>query len=125
MLPQFDKKYDIKREIGVYYNKGYTNRGWYNKDTDIRYLPHENLHNHCPEGIDHVIKFLGESETIITSSYHGAYWGLLLGRKVEIGEPLKSNPNKKSSTLKLDMDLEGARCINKQFYDKVMNYLIT
>ena len=38
MLPQLDKKYDIKREIGIYYNSGYKKRPWYNKDTDIRYL---------------------------------------------------------------------------------------
>lgn len=29
-----------------------------------------------------VIRFLSSGETILTSSYHGAYWGILLGRKV-------------------------------------------
>lgn len=29
-----------------------------------------------------VLQFLSSAETIITSSYHGAYWGILLGRKV-------------------------------------------
>ena len=123
MLPQLDKKYDIKRDIGVYYNKGYLNHDWYDENTDIKYLSHEKLHNQSLEGIDHVIKFLGESETIITSSYHGAYWGLLLGRKVLIGEPLLSNPNRKSETLKYDLSLEEARNINKNFYEKVMNFL--
>lgn len=28
------------------------------------------------------IEFLGTSETIVTTSYHGAYWAILLGRKV-------------------------------------------
>jgi hypothetical protein len=122
MLPQLDKKYSIKRKIGVYCNKGYTDEPWYNKDTDIENLPHEKLHNQSEKGIDYVIKFLGESETIITSSYHGAYWSLLLGRKVTIGDPLLSNPNGKYKTLKLDLNLEEARNVNKNFYDKVMNF---
>lgn len=29
-----------------------------------------------------VLDFLGSGETILTSSFHGAYWGTLLGRKV-------------------------------------------
>ncbi|MBD2635328.1 hypothetical protein H6G52_08165 [Limnothrix sp. FACHB-881] len=29
-----------------------------------------------------VLNFLGSGETILTSSYHGAYWGTLLGRRV-------------------------------------------
>jgi hypothetical protein len=122
MLPQLDKKYSIKRDVGVYYHSGYTKRDWYNKDTDIRYLPHDNMHNHCD--INDVIKFIGESETIITSSYHGAYWGVLLGKNVEIGDPLKSRPTPpKTDTLKLDITLEEARHLNTKFYDKVMNYL--
>ena len=28
------------------------------------------------------LSFLASGETIITSTYHGAYWGLMLGRKV-------------------------------------------
>ena len=122
MLPQLDKKYSIKRDVGVYYHSGYTKRDWYNKDTDIKYLPHDKMHNHCD--INDAIKFIGESETIITSSYHGAYWGLLLGKNVEIGDPLKNRPTPpKTDTLKLDITLEEARRLNTKFYDKVMNYL--
>ena len=29
-----------------------------------------------------ILDFLGSGETILTSSFHGAYWGTLLGRKV-------------------------------------------
>ncbi|MDH3217116.1 MAG: hypothetical protein OEN01_12655 [Candidatus Krumholzibacteria bacterium] len=32
--------------------------------------------------IDEIMTFLSSGETIITSTYHGAYWGLLLGRRV-------------------------------------------
>jgi len=30
------------------------------------------------------VAFLGSGETIVTSSYHGMYWGLLLGRRVVV-----------------------------------------
>jgi hypothetical protein len=35
------------------------------------------------------IRFIGESETLITNSFHGAYWAALMGRKV-IGIPTAS-----------------------------------
>lgn len=34
--------------------------------------------------IEEAVRFLASGETVITSSYHGAYWAGLLGRKVEI-----------------------------------------
>jgi hypothetical protein len=32
--------------------------------------------------LDGALAFLASGETIITSTYHGAYWGLMLGRRV-------------------------------------------
>lgn len=32
--------------------------------------------------MESILDFLGSGETILTSSFHGAYWGILLGRKV-------------------------------------------
>jgi hypothetical protein len=37
---------------------------------------------HANDRLEAVLDFLGSGETILTSSYHGAYWGTLLGRKV-------------------------------------------
>lgn len=37
---------------------------------------------HDYETLEPILDFLGSGETILTSSYHGAYWGTLLGRKV-------------------------------------------
>ncbi len=37
-----------------------------------------------------VLDYLGSGETIITSSYHGMYWGLLLNRKVLVCNPTSS-----------------------------------
>ena len=69
------------------------------------------------------IEFIGSGDVVVTNSYHGAYWGLLLGKKVEMGDPLKSRPSPKTKYLKWDITLEEARHINIQFYDRIMNYL--
>ncbi|MBI4660082.1 MAG: hypothetical protein HY735_14675, partial [Verrucomicrobia bacterium] len=37
-----------------------------------------------PNEFHAVLDFLASGETVITNSYHGAYWALLLGRKVVI-----------------------------------------
>ncbi len=42
-------------------------------------LPHL---THEETDFETVLDFLGSGETILTSSFHGAYWGTLLGRKV-------------------------------------------
>jgi len=36
---------------------------------------------------EQIAAFLGSGECVITNSYHGAYWALLLGRKVLVYEP--------------------------------------
>ena len=36
------------------------------------------------------VEFLATGATIITNSYHGAYWGMLMGRKVLVLEPFSS-----------------------------------
>jgi len=37
---------------------------------------------HTESDLETVLDFLGSGETILTSSFHGAYWGTLLGRRV-------------------------------------------
>lgn len=34
--------------------------------------------------IEDAVRFLASGETVVTSSYHGAYWARLLGRRVEL-----------------------------------------
>jgi hypothetical protein len=41
-------------------------------------------------GLPKVLEFLASGETVITSSYHGMYWSLLLGRKVLVYRPISS-----------------------------------
>lgn len=69
MHPAFDKKYAIKNEIVCF-------------EGNKLNLPYPTMT--CQEGatIEQVIEFLGSSKTIVTSSYHGMYWGVLLGKEV-------------------------------------------
>ena len=43
--------------------------------------------------ITETIRLLGSADVIITNSYHGAYWGILLGRKVIVVEAWSSKFN--------------------------------
>jgi len=43
--------------------------------------------------IEETIRLLGSADVIITNSYHGAYWGTLLGRKVIVAEAWSSKFN--------------------------------
>jgi exopolysaccharide biosynthesis predicted pyruvyltransferase EpsI len=40
--------------------------------------------------MDDVIAFLGSAETVVTNSYHGAYWATLLGRRVVVVDPFST-----------------------------------
>ena len=40
--------------------------------------------------INEAIRFIASGETVLTNSYHGAYWGILLGRKVVIIDPFST-----------------------------------
>lgn len=69
--PVFNKKYDTKREIALYTNE-------YSMDFSIPGVSKMTNEDDFSE----VIEFLGSSEIIITSSYHGVYWSMLLNKKV-------------------------------------------
>lgn len=49
-------------------------------------VPREN-NLHGAADLPRIIRFLASGEKILTSSYHGAYWGMLLGRKVVLWTP--------------------------------------
>jgi hypothetical protein len=51
------------------------------KDFPIPQRAHPRISNGS-RSLREVLTFLASGETIVTSSYHGAYWGQLLGRKV-------------------------------------------
>ncbi|MBC7360377.1 MAG: hypothetical protein H5U10_17760 [Desulfacinum sp.] len=71
MHPIFDKEWKITSEYIVFEHKNF--------QIPIEGVPR--LKNHGVE-FEKAIEFIASGETVITSSYHGAYWGILLGRKV-------------------------------------------
>lgn len=73
----FDEPYEIKNNI-ILYKHVEMQIGDYEREilpTDVKIID-----NYTP--FDEVVRNLGESELILTSSFHGAYCGTLLNRKV-------------------------------------------
>lgn len=81
MHPALAKKYPIRNKVIWFEHKKQlikaTNFG---NDSIPRFI-------NSGGNMDQTIELLGSAETIITNSYHGAYWGALLGRKVIVTEP--------------------------------------
>ncbi|MEO1296577.1 MAG: hypothetical protein AAFW75_12355 [Cyanobacteria bacterium J06636_16] len=71
MHPAFDQPRTAKHEFVVFSHKKF--------QLDFPQLPR--MTNETTN-LEEVLDFLGSGETILTSSFHGAYWGTLLGRKV-------------------------------------------
>lgn len=70
----FDRKYIRKRKYSVV---GHNLDGYPSLDGLKKY-------EHRGGEFEPCIKFIGEGEYIITNSFHGAYWGALLGKKVVV-----------------------------------------
>lgn len=81
MHPAFDKSYRIKnRVIWFEHKKQLIKSTNFGDDPIPRFI-------NSGSNMEQTIELLGSADTIITNSYHGAYWGTLLGRKVIIAEP--------------------------------------
>jgi len=86
---------------------------------------------------DKVIEFLGSGNTVITDSYHGAYWAQLLGKNVIVSswsvkfDHMKYPPKFINSindtpiiiNNRLDGFLEECRHLNEVFYQKFLSCL--
>lgn len=130
MHSAFDKKYEIKHDH-VYFTHAFKSKYEY-QDGDIHLKNNE-------KDFDKVIEFLGSAKTIITDSYHGAYWGQLLGRDVRViswsvkFDHMKHTPsfaehisswNTTSSPSYVPNDfLDECRSLNNSFYNKFLNLL--
>jgi hypothetical protein len=126
MSPAFDKSYKITNEVGFY------------EHYDIK-MKDAGLPNFKNNGdFEETISFLGSCETIVTNSYHGAYWGVLLNRKVLVWpvntkllnfkhQPRVILNNNFQQNLKHGVAYPGAldecREANQRFYEKVKLYL--
>jgi hypothetical protein len=125
MHPAFDRKYDVKYDV-VYFTHAFKSK--YNNNK----YPH--MKNDVMD-FDKVIEFLGSAETVVTDSYHGAYWAQLLGKNVHtVSWSIKFNhmkhlPNFLESInteipkIKNPINgfLEECRNYNKEFYKKFIN----
>ena len=128
--PLFDEQFDTRHEVVI--------------------LEHESL-KLCPPGGDdlpkkshstglftfpEVVRFIGEAETVLTNTYHGAYWSMLLNKKVVIYKPWSSKfhtfkypplfCNEQDWMGQLDLAenitpdfLDESREINEQFFRKI------
>lgn len=127
MHPAFNKTYKIKHDIVFYTHRAKSNFS----RTEM-----PNMHN-AERDFDKVIDFLGSGQTVVTDSYHGAYWAMLLGRNVQVYAwstkflTLKNTPimlediNYPSDKVcELDNNyLIECRNLNNEFYQKVLPLL--
>ncbi len=78
----FDTEFASETEFVVYEH--------YDKNIPINNFPKRSNRLGKNETLIDIIKFLSVGNTIITNSYHGAYWGLLINKKVLIFEPFSN-----------------------------------
>ena len=132
MHPAFDKKRTSVRKE-VYFIHAHRNR-----NENYATLYGNNIMSNDQQDFEKVISFLGSGETVITDSFHGAYWAMLLGKKVKVvnwttkfinfeHQPEFIQSIKDPSTLRLsaykdeyDQYLDNCRTRNKDFYKKVI-----
>ncbi len=74
MHPAFDKTYEIKNDIIWFEHKKQLIKD-FGTDPIPRFI-------NSGDNMEQTIELLGSANTILTNSYHGAYWGTLLKKKV-------------------------------------------
>ena len=127
MHPAFDQKYEVKHDV-VYFTHAFKSKY---SDTSAPHLKNNEMN------FEKVIEFLASGNTVVTDSYHGAYWAQLLGKNLIVSSwsvkfnHMKYPPefinsiNDVISTVsnKAEGFLEECRHLNKSFYHKFLNLL--
>ena len=128
MLPQLEKHYPITSRIGVVEHQQYP----------IRDFPQFEKISNRTRDVRTVLRFIGQSEIILTNTYHVWYWATLMGKKVILTEKIASKfdhlrypPTYYSGDLEADIArcethpdaLEEARGLNRAFAQKVLQLL--
>jgi hypothetical protein len=122
MHPAFDKDYSEQHEF-VYFVHAAKSKF---KNSNYPVMKNNEMN------FDKVIEFLGSGNTIITDSYHGAYWGQLLGKNVQVAswsvkfDHMKHQPyfldeiNIDPTFIKNNIEgyLDECRELNNAFYQK-------
>ncbi len=75
MAPQFDKPPAPEHEVVFYAHAGKTDKMKIDIPDHIPVLTNE-----C-DSLDQALAFIASGATVISNSYHGVYWSLLMGRK--------------------------------------------
>lgn len=120
----FDKTYEEKYDY-VYFTHAFKSKY---TGTDYPHLKNSEM------DFNKVIKFIASGNTVITDSYHGAYWAQLLGKNVHVASwsvkfnnmkypphflnDINAVPIKKEN--KVNGFLEECRTLNKGFYQKFL-----
>ncbi len=130
--PIFDQKFREKRETGIiFHKKTLKNKSVVREFKDIPSIANNDT-------LENIIQFIGETQTVITSSYHAMYWAMLLGKKVVVFpssskffdfkyQPVISNIRNYKNDIKKAQSysgvLEECRAANVNFGNKVFDYL--
>lgn len=130
--PVFDRKVEEKRDVGIIFHKKTLAR----KKGLRAFEKIPSLFNN--DLFEKIVTFIGETRTIITSSYHAMYWAMLLEKRVVVFpnsskffdfkyQPVISDPVNYKTDIKKARSysgvLEECRTINVKFAEKVFNYL--
>lgn len=132
MHPIFDTKFDVKNEIGIIFHK----KTLRNKSVLKKFSHFPSTSNDAV--FEDVVQFIGETDTVLTDSYHAMYWSLMLGKKVMVFpnsskfydfkyQPVISSFQNFEKDLKkvkaYSGVLEECREINLKFAEKTFDYL--
>lgn len=76
MSPVFDESIQAAHDVVVYMHREKS------EPMKLRVPSHIPVRDNFAASMEEAVRFLGSGRTIVSNSYHGVYWGLLLGRKV-------------------------------------------
>lgn len=128
----FDRTFEETQEIGLLFNAKSI------KDNNLTSKFSQFPISSNTTDLKEMIEFIGKSETLVTNSYHGMYWAILMNKKVvavpatskfldfKYKVPIASFDNfqdKISDTNRYSGVLEECREINHSFAKKAFDYL--
>lgn len=127
MHSAFDKKYSVKEDVGYFLHAF---------KTKIKHTDNKSIFYNDNLDFKKAIEFIGSHNTIVTDSYHGAYWAMLLNKQVQVVswsvkfnyfkspplflENINQPPLDKKHSVQ-QYYLQECRNLNKNFYHKVLD----
>ena len=76
LSPGFDQSHPETRDVVVYAH------AWKSGQQGLRVPDHVPVMTNAAKDFAQVLAFLGSARTVVSNSYHGVYWALLLGKRV-------------------------------------------